>query len=852
MMADGSFDITATERPNQAPTGATITGATTLVAPNTVTLEATAMDADTGTTLTYAWAITTDEGGTITLTGASATYTPPTIATGAAARDIVITLTVSDDDATPLTATATHTITVNPPVAANTPPAFTNSFTTPIEAAENQTAAGVANFFVAPGSGTVTLTLGGADMALFTLDSATGTLTFNDAPNFEMPRGTPITGTNTNDYALTVSAMNTVGTTPSGAITVRVTDVNEAPESAAITIAGGATMVTNPATLGVSATATDPDAGATLTYTWSSDATSDSFSPTTGANVTWTPPTVTAATMVTLTVTVSDGATPPLTTTATQAVTVNAMPAAGPDTAPTFGAATVSPQVFTIGTAVDLTLPVATGGNGAITYALTPVTPAGLTFNPTARTITGTPNTLASATTYTYTAGDTDGSAAGTDEVSLMFSITVNEMTVTPTIPTFGDATIDDMTYTQGTTITPVTLPVATGGFSATLFYSVLPDPPAGLTFTRSTRVLSGTPTTVGMTTHSYRVADIRARAVALMFTITVNAPAGGGTPPTSQTLTINPTAVTESATPTNITATVTLNGGTFTVARAFSIGTQGGNAAVDDDYAAVNLTLTLPANTASGSLVIPFTAVLDTVAEPAGETVNIASGLLNLAENGRDLTISGAIAPLTINDPSSAGTDTAPTFVGATIEAQTFTQGTAITPLPLPAATGGNGPIAYTLTPAIPGLRLNSTTRVLTGTPTTAGVTEVTYTAADSDDNVAASDTDTLTFTITVSPAPDTTPVFTSPNLAAFEPGGMPLEFEVAENTLAVNVANFFAATTGVDGEPAMVTLSGPDASFFSIDDGTLTFNDRRRTLRCRVACPSTPSTITMTTCSP
>ena len=102
--------------------------------------------------------------------------------------------------------------------------------------------------------------------------------------------------------------------------------------------------------------------------------------------------------------------------------------------------------------------------------------------------------------------------------------------------------------------------------------------------------------------------------------------------------------------------------------------------------------------------------------------------------------------------------------------------------------------------------------------------------------------ETDTVTLTVTVSdgtamatdmhdivvsPAPDTTPVFTSPNLAAFEPGGTPLEFEVTENTLAVNVANFFAATIGAGGGPATVTLSGDDASYFSIADGTLTFND-------------------------
>ena len=72
----------------------------------------------------------------------------------------------------------------------------------------------------------------------------------------------------------------------------------------------------------------------------------------------------------------------------------------------------------------------------------------------------------------------------------------------------------------------------------------------------------------------------------------------------------------------------------------------------------------------------------------------------------------------------------------------------------------------------------------------------------------------------------PAVAPVFTNPMLAAFEPEGMPLPpFEVTENTLAVNVANFFAATMGEGGASAMVSLSGPDASFFSINDGTLSF---------------------------
>ena len=71
---------------------------------------------------------------------------------------------------------------------------------------------------------------------------------------------------------------------------------------------------------------------------------------------------------------------------------------------------------------------------------------------------------------------------------------------------------------------------------------------------------------------------------------------------------------------------------------------------------------------------------------------------------------------------------------------------------LTLPVATGGNDGIVYTLTPAIPGLTLDPSTRVLSGAPTTAaGATTYTYTAADSDANEMASDTATLTVSITV-----------------------------------------------------------------------------------------------------
>ena len=65
------------------------------------------------------------------------------------------------------------------------------------------------------------------------------------------------------------------------------------------------------------------------------------------------------------------------------------------DTAPAFGE-TIADQIYNRGIAIEpLTLPEATGGNGALIYTLTPSLPAGLTFDGAARppTLTGTPTT---------------------------------------------------------------------------------------------------------------------------------------------------------------------------------------------------------------------------------------------------------------------------------------------------------------------------------------------------------------------------------------------------------------------------------------------------------------------------
>ena len=100
---------------------------------------------------------------------------------------------------------------------------------------------------------------------------------------------------------------------------------------------------------------------------------------------------------------------------------------------------------------------------------------------------------------------------------------------------------------------------------------------------------------------------------------------------------------------------------------------------------------------------------------------------------------------------------DLIPTFGEAQVPPQRYREGTEIDPLALPAATGGNAPLAYTLAPALPeGLEYTApadatsnaaTGGTLTGTPEVpAQAAAWTLTATDTD-----GDTATLTFTLEV-----------------------------------------------------------------------------------------------------
>ena len=162
-----------------------------------------------------------------------------------------------------------------------------------------------------------------------------------------------------------------------------------------------------------------------------------------------------------------------------------------------------------------LELPAALGGNGELTYSLSEENlPPGLAFDPTARTISGTPelNVSHPAEGYelTFRVEDEDG-----DSAELTFFLTVDGN------PTFFDAVIEDRILRQNEAMDSWEFPAAAGG-NGDLIYSLDMNVP-GLSFDAAARTLSGTPTHTGVYRLVYQVEDQDGDSAELTFHITVD-----------------------------------------------------------------------------------------------------------------------------------------------------------------------------------------------------------------------------------------------------------------------------------------------------------------------------------------
>ncbi len=247
--------------------GGGATAAISIAENTTAVTTVTATDADPSATLTYSIvggadaALFTIDPATGLLSFVSGpNYENPADAGG----DNVYDVTVQVSDGTYLD---TQDISVTVTNVNDNPPAISSNgggATAAISIAENTTAVTTVTATDADPSATLTYSIvGGADAALFTIDPATGLLSFVSGPNYENPADAG--GDNVYDVTVQVSDGTYLDTQD---ISVTVTNVNDNPPAissngggatAAISIAENTTAVTT-------VTATDADPSATLTY----------------------------------------------------------------------------------------------------------------------------------------------------------------------------------------------------------------------------------------------------------------------------------------------------------------------------------------------------------------------------------------------------------------------------------------------------------------------------------------------------------------------------------------------------------------------------------------------------------
>ena len=253
--------------PNIAPTAsATATTPTTVNGLGTVTLDGSANDPE-GDTLTYRW--TSSGGGTFDPASAlHTTWTAP--AKAAAAQDIVLTLTVTDDGTGRLTDAAEVNVRVR----------------------ENQrpTASVSADVALVDGGGAVTLDGTASDPDTTTLTYAwtsSGGGSFRDASALDTTWTAPPKTNAAQDITLTLTVTDDGYAERAATVTVQVmVRANLAPEATAT--ATTPTTVRGDGTVTLHGTANDPD-GDSLRHTWSSNG-GGSFVNASALDPTWTAP----------------------------------------------------------------------------------------------------------------------------------------------------------------------------------------------------------------------------------------------------------------------------------------------------------------------------------------------------------------------------------------------------------------------------------------------------------------------------------------------------------------------------------------------------------------------------------
>ena len=391
---------------------------------------------------------------------------------------------------------------------------------------------------------------------------------------------------------------------------------------------------------------------------------------------------------------------------------------------------TVSAPVYLRDRAIEpLIWPQATGGTAPRTYTLTATTadgslvnnlPAGLSFDANTRQLAGTP-TDPGTYRMTYQVSDTNGLSE-----RQIVTLRVADTLALPDPP--------DQLYIADQAIDTLTLPQAIGGIPSHTYTlsatstdgTVTNKLPAGLSFSASSRQLTGTPTTTGTYVMTYTVTDSDTSPVSEAQSFTLRVTDMLALPGTDNQIYARNRAIATLVLPQAILGSTPY---TYTLTATATGGTLMDNLPIGLSFDADSRELT-GTPTALGTYTLTYTAT-DTDSLTATQTFT-----------------------LSVADPPSL---TVP-------DSQTYIQDQAIATLTLPQATGGTASYtAYTLSatttdgslasklPA--GLSFDADSRELTGTPTVPGTYTLTYTVIDSNTL-----TTTGTFTLIVAEPPTLT----------------------------------------------------------------------------------------------
>ncbi len=366
--------------------------------------------------------------------------------------------------------------------------------------------------------------------------------------------------------------------------------------------------------------------------------------------------------------------------------------------------ASIADQVLLQNDAIEtVELPAVRGGDGALTYSLTPELPTGLTLDLEARQITGTPTAVLNMTDFTWKVTD-EGNAT----VSLTFSMTVLQDFQPEFDVTSGSI---DHTFTQDSPIKPFLLPRAISG-NGQLNHELVTELPMGLVLDMDSFEISGTPTEPqSRRSFHWMATDEDGDSSAFTFYVTVLEDLMPSFP--SDTSLLEREFITDSAIE------------PFTLPSATS-----GNGLLNYDLTPMlpdGLELDENSYEISGTPVEPLqrTQFTWSVQDQDGDANSLSFYLAVIL-------------------------DTQPSF-SEQVPDKVFIVGTPIDSFTLPVATGGNGDLSYELMPDLPsGLSLDASTNLISGTPTVETSTaSYSWTVTDVD-----RDSVSLSFTILVHPA--------------------------------------------------------------------------------------------------